>query len=68
MTREQQEATRELERAQDKWLRAYGWVRELGGRWTHPKAPAPCTYFDALVLTRAQPLIFGGARRSSDRP
>ena len=67
MTREQQQATRDLERAQDRWLMAYGWVREIGGRWVHPQAPGACTRFDAMVLTRAQPLIFGASRRS-DRP
>jgi hypothetical protein len=68
MTREQQQATRELERAQETWLRAYGWVRE-GLRWTHPqldgrhgsKVPA-CSTFDAMMLTRAQPLVFGAGR------
>jgi hypothetical protein len=70
MTREQQQATRELERAQENWLRAYGWVREGGGsRWTHPQLDgrygtkvSACGTFDAMVLTRAQPLVFGAAR------
>lgn len=61
MTREQQQATRRLEQAQDEWLRAYGWTRELGGRWVHPSQPTPVSYFDAMVLTRAQPLVFGAA-------
>lgn len=61
MTREQQQATRQLERAQDDWLRAYGWTRELGGRWVHPEQPHPVSHFDAMTLTRAQPLIFGAA-------
>lgn len=63
MTREQQEATRNLERAQDNWLRAYGWVRELGGKWRHPNEPQACSRFDAMTLTRAQPLLFGTPRR-----
>lgn len=62
MTRDQYEATRKLERAQDDWLRAYGWVRVIGGRWMHPSAPTACTHFDALTLTRAQPLVFGAWR------
>jgi hypothetical protein len=66
MTREQQQATRELERAQEAWLRAYGWVRD-GLRWTHPQLGragkvSACGTFDAMMLTRAQPLIFGTAR------
>lgn len=67
MTREQQQATRELELAQDNWLRAYGWVRELGGRWVHPHQQEPCTRFDAMVLTRAQPLIFGATVLANGR-
>lgn len=63
MTREQQDATRKLERAQDEWLRAYGWSRELGGRWVHPQQAQPCSHYDAIVLTRAQPLVFGAPRR-----
>lgn len=63
MTREQQAVTRKLEMVQDEWLRAYGWTREVGGRWVHAKQPQPCSTFDALVLTRAQPLIFGATGR-----
>lgn len=63
MTRDQQKATRELEQAQENWLRAYGWARELGGRWVHPQQAKPCSRFDAMQLTRAQPLIFGTPRR-----
>jgi hypothetical protein len=68
MTRAQQQATRELERAQETWLRAYGWIRE-GGRWKHPQLDgrhgakvAACSTLDAMILTRAQPLVFGAAR------
>jgi len=67
ITKEQQDATRKLERAQDDWLRAYGWVRELGGRWTHPSQPMPCSHFDAMALTRAQPLLFGASTLRSAR-
>lgn len=62
MTREQHHATRELERAQDNWLAAYGWVRELGGRYAHAEVRTTVTRFDALQLTRAQPLVFGSNR------
>jgi hypothetical protein len=68
MTREQQVATRELEQAQENWLRSFGWVRELGGRWVHPEEPLAVSRFDALTLTRAQPLRFGSvvyARRKA---
>ena len=64
MTRDQQKATRELEHAQDNWLRAYGWARELGGRWVHARQQQPCSQFDAMVLTRAQPLVFGTPSRA----
>lgn len=68
MTREQQQATRELERAQEKWLRAYGWIQE-GSRWRHPQLDgrhgakvSACGTFDALVFTRGAPLVFGAFR------
>lgn len=61
MTREQQQATRELEAAQDKWLKAYGWAAALGGRWAHPRLDGHYSRFDALQLTRAQPLVLGAA-------
>lgn len=67
MTREQQQATRNLERAQEDWLRAYGWRRELGGRWLHKRQPAPVPRFDALALTRAQPLLYGADVYSQQR-
>ncbi len=63
MKREQHEATRELERAQAKWLEAYGWKREIGGRWRHAENPHAVTAGDAVSLTRAAPLVFGAAVR-----
>lgn len=60
MTREQQAATRKLEGAQDDWLRAYGWQWVIGG-WVHPNQIGTVTRWDAMQLTRAQPLIFGAA-------
>ena len=71
MTRSQQEAQRELDRAQAKWLKAYGWEPRIGGelaapmRWSHhfaPKAKESYTTRDALELTRAEPLRYGGPR------
>jgi len=62
VNRDQQKATRELEQAQENWLRAYGWARELGGRWVHPQQARACSLFDAVQLTRAQPLAFGAGR------
>lgn len=66
MTKEQQLATRDLERAQKQWLHAYGWT-QYQGRWTHPKleqhAPlhaSGVTTFDAMAFTRSAPLTFGG--------
>jgi hypothetical protein len=67
VTRAQQEATWELAQAQGKWLRAYGWrpvdVSARDPRWAHryaPKAKESYTTSDALALTRAEPLRYGG--------
>ncbi len=71
MTREQQQATRELERAQVNWLKAYGWQNATGPalaapvRWSHPQAPkakADYTTRDAVEMTRAQPGRYEGPR------
>lgn len=67
MTRAQHEATRELGRAQAHWLRAYGWSNDPTGelRWTHAKAPKAkpsYTTRDALEMTRAEPLRYGGPK------
>lgn len=61
MTRSQHEATRELERVEANWLRAYHWHETVGG-WTHVRSPHPLVNLrDAVTLTRAAPLRFGYA-------
>lgn len=58
MTRAQQIAGKELEKAQAAYLLAYGW-RRAGAGWTHPKVPfpSPLTSWDALIMTRAEPRL-----------
>jgi hypothetical protein len=67
MTKSQQEAQRELDRAQAKWLIAYGWSAYRGYdaygsfRWTHRSAPSQAYGYstrDAMELTRAEPLRY----------
>jgi hypothetical protein len=66
VNRPQQEATRKLELAQQEWLAAYGWKRRTDGRWVHEAARKVDGYAhgytmrDALELTRAEPLRYGG--------
>lgn len=65
--REQQQAARELLRAQLRWLFAYGWELCEGGRVRHSSAPATHSDYsvrDAIALTEAAPLRF--AYRTSD--
>lgn len=63
MNREQQEATRDLQDAEARYLRSYGWICE-GGRWRHPRARLQIWYKidDAVAVTRAEPLIRMGGR------
>lgn len=61
MNRAQQQATRELERAQENWLLAYGWRPVQRNRWQHPREAKTYTLADAMLLTRAEPLLFGAA-------
>lgn len=59
MTREQQKACRELQLAEENYLRAYGWEAQ-GSGWRHPKvAPILRAYClrDAVHLTRADPRL-----------
>lgn len=68
VTREQQQATRELQRAEEAWLRAYGWQQQ-GLEWTHPrltKIPAYSRY-DAMQETLANPRL-GWPDRGYSRP
>lgn len=63
MTRDQQEADRELVLAELKWLRSYGWTPcdARGERLDHRHAPSLKPSYsrrDALVLTRAEPLRY----------
>lgn len=61
MTKSQQQAQRELERAQANWLMAYGWKVYNSYRWTHRSAPETIhgyTTQDAMQLTRAEPLRY----------
>jgi hypothetical protein len=66
VTREQQESTRELEAAKQKWLRSHGWRPAHNGRWTHHAVPKHLSHGfgptyslrDALTLTEAEPLVF----------
>lgn len=66
MTRDQQQADRELESAKGKWLLAYGWTQEGNSkRWTHPnmpKARESYTTGDAIAMTNAEKLRYGGPR------
>ncbi len=68
MTRSQHEATRARRAAEAEWLCSYGWKQELpavGNRWRHvnaPKARESYTQKDALNMTDAEPLRYGGVR------
>lgn len=61
VTRPQHEATRALERSIADWIKTYGW-REDGRCWSHPLQVGGVSLWDALMLTRANPLRFGAAR------
>ena len=37
VTREQQDADKVLQKAEEQWLRAYGWVEVARGDWMHRK-------------------------------
>ncbi len=65
ITREQQEATRDLERSQARWLKSYGWV-QVGRRWTHPRLKSNFEYLtsDAIAETETQPMLGWPDRRS----
>lgn len=68
MTRSQHEATRARREAEAAWLKTYGWVQEapaVGNRWAHPNAPKARESYaqkDALNMTDAEPLRYGGPR------
>lgn len=64
MTRLQHQKTRALAQAEGDWLEAYGWQQE-GCAWRHRAAPKIRETYaqrDALILTRAEPLKYGGAQ------
>jgi len=63
VTRDQQEADRELARAELRWLHAYGWTPcdTRGDRLAHrhaPKLKPDYSRRDAMQLTRAEPLRY----------
>jgi len=72
MTQAQHEATRRRRQAESEWLESYGWRASTTGlygfdqkRWSHPHAPkARPTYSqkDAILMTDAEPLRYGGPR------
>lgn len=70
MTRSQQEATRTRREGEATFLQAYGWRREGSShdsspRWCHPNAPKlklSYTQKDALNMTDAETLRYGGPR------
>ena len=66
MTAKQQLAERMLLNAQAEWLTAYGWKYDAPtARWKHehaPKARESYEQRDALAMTRAETLRYGGAR------
>ena len=67
MTSRQQDAERTLVDAECGWLLAYGWKFETStGRWSHehaPKARSDYERRDALQMTRAEKLRYGGPIR-----
>jgi len=57
MTREQQQAGRELDVSISNFLQSYGWVKE-GSYWKHPSlGPYRFNAWDALSETRAKPTL-----------
>ncbi len=55
VTREQQDADKVLQKAEEAWLRAYGWVEVDRGEWMHRKVDHQGRSYslrDAVTTTR----------------